>query len=131
MFLLVLNERQSAAFLKRPWLSLAIGGSLTAIAACFGGLSWYLLVALALPLLECVLRYGSRPRVPTAVLLPAAIAVLISHAVFLAFMQASAVGPQKIAVNIAYVSTVLVGAGLGALLYRRAIAVARPSEHAR
>ena len=125
MFLLVLNERQSAAFLNRPWLSIAMGATLTGAAAFYGGLSLYLLVALTLPVLECALRFGSRLRVPQAALLPAAIGILISHAVFLAFMQDSAVGPQKIAVNIAYLSTVLVGAGIGALIFRRAIVVAK------
>ena len=109
----------------------AVGGTLTGIAALFGGLSLYLLVALTLPVLECVLRFGSRPRVPQAALLPAAIGVLITHAVFLAFMHGGVVGPQKIAVNLAYLSTVLVGTGLGALIYRRAIVAASSPDHAR
>jgi hypothetical protein len=102
-----------------------VGGALTGIAALFGGLSLYLVAALILPVLECTLRYSSRLRVPQAVLLPVAVAVLLAHAAFLAYMQDGAVGVQKLAVNIAYVFTILVGAGVGGLIFRRAIAAAK------
>jgi hypothetical protein len=131
LFLLVLNEHQSSAFLGRPWLSIAVGSALTGIAALFGGLSPYLVAALVLPVLECALRYGSRLRVPQSLLLPVAVAALLAHAAFLAFMQGDAVGVQRLAVNIAYVFTILVGAGVGALIFRRAIATASLPEHAK
>lgn len=130
MFLLVLNQNQSSAFLGRPWISIALGGALTGIAALFGGLSLYLAAALILPILECALRYGARPRAPRAALLPLAVTVLLAHAAFLAFMQDGAVGAQKLAVNIAYVFTIVVGAGVGGLLFRRAIVAAKLPEHA-
>lgn len=117
MFLLVLNEGQSTAFLNRPWLSIAVGGTLTGIAALFGGLSTYLIAALILPLLECALRYGLRPKTQRIALLPAAVAVLITHAVLLAFMQGNAIGVQKLAVNIAYVFTIVVGTGVGGVFF--------------
>lgn len=130
MFLLVLNENQSSAFLGKPWISIAVGSALSGIATLFGGLSIYLAAALILPVLECALRYGSRPRVPRALLLPLAVAVLLAHAVLLALMQDGAVGAQKLAVNIAYVFTIVVGAGVGGLLFRREIVAAKLSEHA-
>ena len=131
MFLLVLNEHQSSAFLRRPWLPIAVGSALAGIAAFFGGLSLYLVAALVLPMFECVLRYGSRLRVPQAFLLPAVIAILVAHATFLAFMQNDAVGIARLAVNIAYVFTILVGAGIGGLIFRHEIAAASPPEHAK
>lgn len=106
-----------------------MGSALTGIAALFGGFSLYLAAALILPILECALRYGARPRVPRVALLPLAVAVLLAHAVFLAFMQENAVGAQKLAVNIAYVFTIVVGAGVGGLLFRRAIVATKFPEH--
>jgi hypothetical protein len=130
VFLLVLNENQSSAFLARAWISIAMGSVLAGIAALLGGLSIYLAAALLLPVVECALRYGSRPRVPRTLLLPLAVAVLLAHAVFLALMQDGAVGAQKLAFNIAYVFTIIVGAGVGGLLFRREIVAAKHSEHA-
>jgi hypothetical protein len=107
-----------------------MGSVLAGIAALLGGLSIYLAAALLLPVVECALRYGSRPRVPRTLLLPLAVAVLLAHAVFLALMQDGAVGAQKLAFNIAYVFTIIVGAGVGGLLFRREIVAAKHSEHA-
>jgi hypothetical protein len=131
VFLLVLNENQSFAFLGRPWISIALGSALTGIAAFFGGLSIYLAAALILPVLECALRYGSGYRVPRAALLPLAVVVLLAHAAFLAFMQDGTVGAQKVAVNIAYVFTIVVGAEIAGLIFRRGIVAEKLPKHAK
>jgi hypothetical protein len=58
-----------------------------------------------------------------------AVTVFLAHAAFLAFMQEGAVGAQKLAVNIAYVFTIVIGTGVGSLLFRRAIVAAKLPEH--
>lgn len=121
MFLLILNEQQSSAFLSRPWLSIAVGAAVAGIAALFGGLSPYLLAALTIPLFECTLRYSSHFRAPQVILLGVAVAVFFAHATALAFMQHGYTGAQRFAINIAYAFTILVGAGIGGLMYQNAI----------
>lgn len=113
MFLLVLHEKQAAVVFQKPWLFIAVGVCVVGGAAFFGGLSPYLCAAFALPLIEHALL-----RLPWAkpVLLPAAIAVFLSHAALLALLQGDLAGVQKLAANLAYVFTVVVGAGVGAVL---------------
>ena len=117
MFLLVLNEPQARSVLARPWLVLSLGTGVLAVAALFGGLSPYLLAAFAFPLLEFFLARITFLRSHRFGIALAAAAILIGHATFLAFMQLAAVGGQRLAVNFAYASAILVGAAIGVLLF--------------
>ena len=114
MFLLVLNEPQARRILARPWTLLCVGVLL--IAGLFGGMSPYLAAAAFLPMLEFRVARGPL-RTRKYGLALTATAVLIAHAVFLAFMQLGVVGGHRLAVNFAYTSAILVGAAIGFLLF--------------
>ncbi len=117
MFLLVLNDPQARVVLARPRLTLSIGLFVFVPAVLLGGLSPYLVAAFALPLLEFRLARNQFLRTHRFGIALAAAAVLIAHATFLGFMQLDAAGAQKLAVNFAYASDILVGASVGLLLF--------------
>lgn len=116
MFLLVLNEPQARSVLARPWAILSVGIGVLAVAVLFGGASPFLVPALVLPIFEFRLARSPLRTRKYGIALAAA-AVLIAHATFLAFMQLGAVGTQRLAVNFAYTSAILVGASIGLLLF--------------
>lgn len=116
MFLLVLNEPQARSVFARPWIPLCVGVGVLLVASVFGGMSSYLAAAFFLPMLE--FRIARSPlRTRKYGLALAAVVVLISHAVFLAFMQLGVTGMHRLAVNFAYTSAILVGAAVGSLLF--------------
>ena len=118
MFLLASNQQQARAFLARPWFCLSAGTVLLGGGAAFAGISPIFLAAAAVPVIELQLCYGAFFRLPVRLSLVVGVVALIAHAVLLALIQGRASGIEKLAVNLQYVGAVLVGTGLGALLFR-------------
>lgn len=130
MFLLASNQHQAKAFLRRPGFCLLAGAGLLGGGAVFAGVSPILLAAAAIPVIELQLCYGAALRLPVRWWLAAGVAALLAHAVLLALIQGGVTGVEKLAVNLQYVGALLLGAGLGALIFRDAIAGAHGQESA-
>jgi len=118
VFLLASNHQQAQAFLRRPGFCLLVGLGLLVGGAVFSGVSPIFLVAAAVPIIELQLCYGAVLRLPVRLWLAAGVAALVAHAVLLALVQGGAFGVEKLAVNLQYVGAVLLGTGVGALLFR-------------
>jgi len=121
MFLVASNQQQAKAFLRRPGFCLLAGAVLLGACAVFVGVSPILLAAMAVPVIELQLCYGAAVRLPMRWWLAAGVAALVAHAVLLAFIQGGVNGAGKLAVNLQYVGAVLLGVGLGALIFRGSI----------
>jgi hypothetical protein len=121
MFLIASNQQQAKAFLRRPGFCLLVGAGLFGTCAVFAGVSPILLAAMAVPVIELQLCYGAVLRLPARWWLAAGVVALMTHAVLLALIQGGANGGEKLAVNLQYVGSVLLGVGLGALVFRGAI----------
>ena len=118
MFLIASNQQQAKAFLRRPGLCLLTGIALLGGCAVFVGVSPILLAAVAVPVIELQLCYGAALRLPVRWRLAAGVAALVGHAALLALIQGGVTGAEKLAVNLQYVGAVLLGVGLGALIFR-------------
>lgn len=130
MFLVASNHQQAQAFLRRPWFCLSVGAALLVGGAAFVGVSPILLAAVAVPIIELQLCYGTAPRLPVRLWLVAGVLALVAHAVLLALVQGGTSGAEKLAVNLQYVGAVLFGTGLGAFLFRGPIQRAHERQRA-
>lgn len=121
MFLVASSHQHAKALLRRPWPFLSIGAVLLAGGAAFVGVSPILLAAVVIPIIELQLCYGAVLRLPVRLWLVVGVLAFLGHAVLLAFAQGGTSGAHKLAVNLQYVGAVLLGAGLGAFLFRGSI----------
>ena len=121
MFLLVLNDSQSKAFLTRPFFTLT-SGALLSLSMFYSGVSPYFLAALLLPILEATAKFRFARHISDRLLLAIAVAALTLHAGALALAQKGAEPSAKLAVNLAYIGSILVGVGIASFLNVKEIA---------
>lgn len=121
MFLTILHIRYLRAIAEYALLILLFGAGVFAWATRVAGLTYYLIPALLLPVVESAVRFRWTISPTERKALVVALAAALVHAVFLFMAQSGTVEMIRFAVICQYLSLVVAGTAIGSMLFTEKI----------